>query len=65
MIDRFSAEERVNIGVHTCPGGDMDSVHSADVDYADLLASMFAMNAGHFLMQLARSTAVATCQPGP
>jgi len=43
----------------------MDSVHSADVDYADLLASMFAMNTGHFLMQLARSTAVATCQPGP
>ncbi len=53
VIDRFSAEERVNIGVHTCPGGDMDSVHSADVDYAELLPSMFAMNAGYFLMQLA------------
>ena len=53
VIDRFSAEERVNIGVHTCPGGDMDSVHSADVDYADLLPSMFSMNAGYFLMQLA------------
>ncbi len=53
VIDRFSAEERTNIGVHTCPGGDMDSVHSADVDYADLLPSMFTMNAGYFLMQLA------------
>jgi methionine synthase II (cobalamin-independent) len=53
VIDRFSAEERVNIGVHTCPGGDMDSVHSADVDYAELLPSMFRMNAGYFLMQLA------------
>ena len=53
VIDRFSAEERVNIGVHTCPGGDMDSVHSADVDYAELLPSMFKMNAGYFLMQLA------------
>ena len=31
VLDRFSAEERVNIGVHTCPGGDRDSVHSADV----------------------------------
>ena len=31
----------------------MDSVHSADVDYADLLPSMFSMNAGYFLMQLA------------
>ncbi len=53
VLDRFSAAERVNIGVHTCPGGDMDSVHSADVDYADLLPSMFRMNAGYFLMQLA------------
>ena len=53
VIDRFSAQERVNIGIHTCPGGDMDSVHSADVDYAELLPSMFTMNAGYFLMQLA------------
>ncbi|CAN5536104.1 cobalamin-independent methionine synthase II family protein [soil metagenome] len=53
VLDRFSAEERVNIGIHTCPGGDMDSVHSADVDYADLLPSMFGMNAGYFLIQLA------------
>ncbi len=53
VIDRFSAEERANLGVHTCPGGDMDSVHSADVDYAELLPSMFSMNAGYFLMQLA------------
>ena len=28
VIDRFSAEERANIGIHTCPGGDCDSVHS-------------------------------------
>ena len=47
------AEERDNIGIHTCPGGDRDSVHSADVDYADLLPSMFKMNAGYFLIQLA------------
>ena len=53
VIDRFSAQERANIGIHTCPGGDMDSVHSADVDYAELLPSMFRMNAGYFLMQLA------------
>jgi methionine synthase II (cobalamin-independent) len=52
VIDRFSPEERKNIGVHTCPGGDCDSTHSADVDYAELLPSMFKMNAGYFLMQL-------------
>ncbi|MEJ7562487.1 MAG: hypothetical protein WKF45_08185 [Ilumatobacteraceae bacterium] len=53
VIDRFSPEERANIGIHTCPGGDCDSVHSAEVDYAELLPSMFKMNAGYFLMQLA------------
>jgi methionine synthase II (cobalamin-independent) len=53
VLDRFSAEERRNIGIHTCPGGDCDSTHSADVDYAELLPSMFKMNAGYFLMQLA------------
>jgi methionine synthase II (cobalamin-independent) len=53
VIDRFTPEERRKIGVHTCPGGDVDSVHSADVDYAELLPSMFKMNAGYFLIQLA------------
>jgi len=53
VIDRFSPEERRNIGIHTCPGGDCDSVHSAEVDYAELLTTMFDMNAGYFLIQLA------------
>ena len=37
VLAEFSADERANIGVHTCPGGDRDSVHCADVDYNDLL----------------------------
>lgn len=53
VLDRFSPEERVNIGIHTCPGGDCDSTHSADVDYHELLPSMFQMNAGYFLIQCA------------
>ncbi len=53
VLDRFTSEERKNIGIHTCPGGDCDSTHSADVDYADMLPSMFKMNAGYFLIQLA------------
>jgi methionine synthase II (cobalamin-independent) len=53
VMDRFTAEERTRIGVHTCPGGDRDSVHSADVPYSDLLPSMFGINAGYFLIQLA------------
>ena len=53
VLDRFSAEQRRDIGIHTCPGGDLDSTHSADVDYAELLPMMFQMNAGYFLIQLA------------
>ena len=53
VMARFTAEERSRIGVHTCPGGDRDSVHSADVPYSDLLPSMFGINAGYFLIQLA------------
>jgi methionine synthase II (cobalamin-independent) len=53
VMARFSAEERVNIGIHTCPGGDRDSVHSADVPYNNLLPEMFKINAGYFLIQLA------------
>jgi methionine synthase II (cobalamin-independent) len=53
VMERFSAEERRNIGVHTCPGGDRDSVHSADVPYNNLLPEMFKINAGYFLIQLA------------
>ena len=53
VIDRFSAEERKNIGIHTCPGGDCDSTHSADVDYSELLPNLFKMNAGYFLIQVA------------
>ena len=52
-LARFSAEERQRIGVHTCPGGDRDSTHSADVDYADLLPSLFQLRAGNFYIALA------------
>jgi 5-methyltetrahydropteroyltriglutamate--homocysteine methyltransferase len=53
VLDRFSAEERKRIGVHTCPGGDRDSTHSADIDYAELLPSLFELKAGNFYIQLA------------
>ncbi len=52
VLDRFTPEERTTIGIHTCPGGDRDSVHSADVPYHNLLPSMFRMNAGYFLIQV-------------
>jgi 5-methyltetrahydropteroyltriglutamate--homocysteine methyltransferase len=52
-LSRFSAGERARIGVHTCPGGDRDSTHSADVDYAELLPSLFELKAGNFYVALA------------
>ena len=51
VLDRFSPEERKNIGIHTCPGGDNDSVHSKEVPYEKLLSKMFQLNAGYFLIQ--------------
>jgi 5-methyltetrahydropteroyltriglutamate--homocysteine methyltransferase len=53
VLSRFSSDERQRIGVHTCPGGDRDSVHSADVDYASLLPLLFTLHAGNFYIQLA------------
>ena len=53
LFARFSPEERKNIGIHTCPGGDCDSVHSKEVPYELLLEHMFDMNAGYFLIQCA------------
>jgi len=53
LMSRFSTDERKVIGVHTCPGGDIDSTHSADVDYAEMLPLLFEMNVGFFCMELA------------
>lgn len=53
VLGRFSEAERQRIGVHTCPGGDQDSTHSADIDYADLLPALFSLKAHNFYLELA------------
>jgi len=53
VLSRFTEEERRRIGVHSCPGGDRDSTHSADVSYADLLPLLFELNAGNFYLEYA------------
>ena len=53
VLDHFSPQERQHIGVHTCPGGDRDATHSADVDYAALLPVLFRLGVGRFYIQLA------------
>jgi 5-methyltetrahydropteroyltriglutamate--homocysteine methyltransferase len=53
VLDRFTPGERQRIGVHVCPGGDKDSTHSADIDYAALLPDLFQMRTGRFYLQMA------------
>jgi 5-methyltetrahydropteroyltriglutamate--homocysteine methyltransferase len=52
-LSRFSPEDRRRLGVHTCPGNDFDSAHSADVDYAELLPSLFELKVDNFYIALA------------
>ena len=51
-LSRFSAADRERIGVHTCPGADRDSTHSADVNYAELIPSLFQLNVGNLYVAL-------------
>ena len=53
VFARFTEEERKRIGVHSCPGGDHDSTHSADIPYADLLPLLFELKAGNFYLEYA------------
>lgn len=53
VLEGFSDSVRLRIGVHTCPGGDRDSTHSADIDYANFLPHLFRLHAGRFYIQLA------------
>jgi 5-methyltetrahydropteroyltriglutamate--homocysteine methyltransferase len=53
VLGHFTDSEKARIGVHTCPGGDHDSTHSADVDYTGLLPLLFQLDVGRFYVQLA------------
>ncbi|MGW4163644.1 5-methyltetrahydropteroyltriglutamate--homocysteine methyltransferase [Streptomyces sp. NPDC004788] len=53
VLARFSEPERARIGVHTHPGADLDSTHSLDVDYAELLPKFLRLKAGSFYLSLA------------
>ena len=52
-LERLTVEERQRIGVHSCPGGDHDSTHSADISYANLLPLLFELKAGNFYLEYA------------
>jgi 5-methyltetrahydropteroyltriglutamate--homocysteine methyltransferase len=52
-LSKLSPAGRARVGVHTCPGGDCDSTHSADTNYSDLLPSLFQLNVTNFYVSLA------------
>jgi 5-methyltetrahydropteroyltriglutamate--homocysteine methyltransferase len=53
VFDRFTAEEQKRLGVHVCPGADLDSTHSADIDYTLFIPAVFDLHVGNFYFQLA------------
>ncbi len=53
VLSHFTETERRRIGFHTCPGGDHNSSHSADVDYGELIPMLLTLNSGNFYMQMA------------
>lgn len=53
VFAEFTQDERQRIGVHTCPGGDHNSTHSADVDYRELIPMLMELDVGSFYMQMA------------
>ncbi|CAF1136129.1 unnamed protein product [Rotaria sordida] len=52
VLDRFNANEQKKIGVHVCPGGDLDCCHSSDIDYTLMLPDLFQLNLTNFYLQL-------------
>ncbi len=53
VLAGFCEKDKARIGIHSCPGGDLDATHSASVDYELLIPSLFTLNAGQFYVQLA------------
>jgi len=53
VLARFTEEERKRIGVHSCPGADRNSTHSADISYDELLPLLFQLNATNFYLEYA------------
>ena len=69
VLERFKFNEQHRLGVHVCPGsersssspsvflfslgGDQDCYHSFEVDYLQVLPTLFQLHVGNFYLQLA------------
>ena len=53
VLNRLDPSARQKVGIHSCPGGDHDSTHSADIPYSELLPLLFELNATNFYLEYA------------
>ena len=53
VLNLLTPAQRQKVGVHSCPGGDHDSTHSADIPYSELLPLLFELNATNFYLEYA------------
>lgn len=53
VMERFSARERMHLGVHTCAPPDHGTGRTVGPSYADLVPDVLRIDAGYFLLQLA------------
>ena len=50
---QFDDQDRKRLGVHTCPGSDLNATHSADIDYKYLLPTLFEIKVDNFYIAMA------------
>ena len=53
VFNRLRPGERERVGVHVCKGGDWDSTHSGEVDYAKVLPEVFELKVPRFYFAIA------------
>jgi len=53
VFSRLKPGERERVGVHVCKGGDWDSTHSGEVDYAEVLPEVFELKVPRFYFAIA------------
>ena len=53
VFSRLRPAERERVGVHVCKGGDWDSTHSGEVDYANVLPEVFELKVPRFYVAIA------------
>lgn len=56
VLDHFTQQERTNIGIHTCPGGDKHATHSGNTNYNELLPFLFELKTDNIYMQFSKES---------